>query len=241
MILKSRDKPILAMLEWIRVRLMTRLYAKKEGIEKYARKLCPSIQDKLEKLKVESRPFSATPVGSFLYEVASQYERHVVDLVKKTCSCRYWDLNGIPCKDAITTIYTNIDIPEAYTHPCYHKETYMEIYKEVLPPMPGQLEWVETGQPAPLALHIYKPPGRPPKQRKTALDEPKNPYKASRLNRPVKRGKSKKKGHNSRGCKAGITRETPWQRRLRLEREKTARGSVLAPSTKSGSAPQAAP
>ena len=52
MILKSRDKPILAMLEWIRVRLMTRLYTKKEGIQKYAGKLCPSIQDRLEKLKV---------------------------------------------------------------------------------------------------------------------------------------------------------------------------------------------
>ena len=43
MILKSRDKPILAMLEWIRIRLMTRLYRKRKGIEKYAKKLCPSI------------------------------------------------------------------------------------------------------------------------------------------------------------------------------------------------------
>ena len=73
MILKSRDKPILAMLEWIRVRLMTKLYTKREGIEKYVGKLCPSIQDKLEKLKVESKPFSATEPNSFLYEVASQY------------------------------------------------------------------------------------------------------------------------------------------------------------------------
>ena len=36
MILKSRAKPVLAILEWIRVRLMTRLYTKSEGIEKYA-------------------------------------------------------------------------------------------------------------------------------------------------------------------------------------------------------------
>ena len=102
MILKFRDKPILAMLEWIRVRLMTRLYTKRVGIQKYAGKLCPSIQDRLEKLKVKSKPFSATPVGSFLYEVGSQYERHVVDLVKKTRSCRSWDLNGISCKHVIT-------------------------------------------------------------------------------------------------------------------------------------------
>ena len=137
MILKSRDKPILVMLEWIRVRLITRLYTKREGIHKYAGKFFPSIQDRLEKLKVESKSFSITPAGSFLYEVGSQYERHVVDLVKKTCSCRSWDLNGIPCKHgihckhAITAIYTNIEIPEDYTHPCYFKETYMEIYKEV--------------------------------------------------------------------------------------------------------------
>ncbi|XP_075665367.1 uncharacterized protein LOC142635032 [Castanea sativa] len=240
--LKSRDKPILAMFEWIRVRLMTRIYTKREGIEKYTGKLYPSIQDKLETLKVESKPFSATPAGNFFYEVASQYERHVVDLVKKTCSCRYWDLNGIPCKHAIIAIYINIETPEAYTHQCYHKETYMEIYKEVLPPMPYQLEWDETGQPAPIAPHIYKPPDRPPKQRKRALDEPKNPYKASRqLNRLVSCGKCKKEWHNSRACKADITGETPWQRRQRLEREKVERGGVLTPSTRSGSAPQATP
>ena len=106
---------------------MTRLYTKRTGIKKYAGKLCPSIQDKLEKLKLESKLFSTTPAGSFLYEVASQYERHVVDLSNKTCSCRSWDLNDIPCKYAITAIYTNIETPEDYIHPCYHRETYIEI------------------------------------------------------------------------------------------------------------------
>ena len=37
MILEARNKPILAMLEWIRVRLMTKLYKKMKGIEKYIR------------------------------------------------------------------------------------------------------------------------------------------------------------------------------------------------------------
>ena len=43
MIVKARDKPILSILEWIRVRLMSKLYIKKVGIEKYGGKLCPSI------------------------------------------------------------------------------------------------------------------------------------------------------------------------------------------------------
>ena len=114
-----------------------------------------------------------------------------------------------------------IETSETYTYSCYHKETYTEIYKEVLPPILGQLEWAETRQPAPLALHIYKPPSRPPKQRKKAPDEPRNPYKASSLNRPIRCGECKKEWYNSRECKAGITGETPWQRRQMFQREKT--------------------
>ena len=37
-------------------------------------------------------------------------------------------------------------------HPCYLKETFVETYKEIIQPMPGQSEWVETNQPAPVAL-----------------------------------------------------------------------------------------
>ena len=43
MILEARDKPILAMLEWIRVRLMTKQYKKMKGIEKYTGKVCLNI------------------------------------------------------------------------------------------------------------------------------------------------------------------------------------------------------
>ena len=88
MILEARDKPILAMLEWIRVRLMTKQYKKMKGIAKYTGKICHNIQDKLEKLKHESIPFSAAPPGRFMYEVDNGRERHVIDMVRKACSCR---------------------------------------------------------------------------------------------------------------------------------------------------------
>ena len=48
MIVKARDKLILSILEWIKVRLMSKLYIKKTGIEKYGGNLYPSIQKKLE-------------------------------------------------------------------------------------------------------------------------------------------------------------------------------------------------
>ena len=108
MILLAKDKLILAMLEWIRVRLMTTLYTKRKCIEKYARQVCPNIQNKLEKLKLECVPFCATSSGRFMYEVDNDRERHVVDLTYRTCSCRICDLTGIPYKYVIVTIFKNL-------------------------------------------------------------------------------------------------------------------------------------
>ena len=145
MIVKARDKPILSMQEWIKVRLMSRLYIKKTGIEKYGVKLCPSMQDKLEKLKLESKNFYAMPSGRFVYEVDNERERHVVNLVGRTCGFRVWDLIGIPYKHRVAAIFVNREKPEDYTYPCYYKDAFVETYKALIPPMPSQSEWISSG------------------------------------------------------------------------------------------------
>ena len=76
-----------------------------------------------------------------------------------------------------------------------------------------QSEWVQTRQLAFVSPYVYKPLGRPLKLRKKAPNEPRNPYRVSRLNKTIKCGKCHKEGHNSRGCEAVITGETTWQRR----------------------------
>ena len=141
-----------------------------KGIAKYTRNVCSNIQDKLEKLKHEFIPFSATPSGRFMYEIDNGRERHVVDLVRKACSYRIWDLTGLPCKHGISTIVKNLEKVEDYVHPCYLKETFAETYKETIQPMSRQSEWVKTNQPASVAPLAYKPPSRTPKQRKRDLE-----------------------------------------------------------------------
>ncbi|XP_065637659.1 uncharacterized protein LOC111988740 [Quercus suber] len=213
MILEATDKPILAMLELIRVRLMT-----KQTIQKAE---------------------SVTPLGRFMYEVDNGRERHVVDLVRKACSCRIWDLTGLPCKHGISAIVKNLEKVEDYVHPYYLKETFVETYKKIIQPMPGQFEWVETNQPAPVAPHVYKPHGKPPKQIKRDPEELRNPYRVSRVNNTIKCEKCQKEGYNARGCKAGITGETQWQRRDRLAKSKAAQGN-RSTTTKQTATPQTA-
>ena len=58
-------------------------------------------------------------------------------------------------------------------------------------------------------------------KRKRDVDEPRNPYKVFRANKPVRCGRCQKEGHNARGCKANVTSETPWERRQRLQKGKS--------------------
>ena len=115
-------------------------------------------------------------------------ERHVVDLVNRTCSCRVWDLTGIPCKHGVATIFVNCEKLEDYTHPCYYNDAYVETYKTPIPSMPGQSEWMSSSQPKPVAPVVYRPQGRPPMKRRRDADKP-NPYKVSRANRAVRCGR----------------------------------------------------
>ena len=221
MILKARDKPILSILEWIRVRLMSIFYIKRTCIEKYHGKLCLNIQDRPEKLKVECKGFCAMLSRRFVYEVDNERERHMVDLVRKTCSCKVWDLIGIPCKHGIAAIYVNREKPEDYTHPCYYKDVYVKTYKTPLPPMPSKFKWISSGLPAPVAPNVYKPPGKPPIKRKKDADESRNPYKVSRENKLIICERCQREGHNARRCKANVTSETAWERRKRMQKAKS--------------------
>ena len=176
MILKARDKPIISMLEWIRVRLITRMYNKKSRIEKFTSDICSNIVQKLEQLKINSKSFFAIPSGCYIYEVDNEYERHVVNLTRKCCPYRVWDLTGIPCKHSVAAIYKNLERSEDYMHACFRKNAYVTAYKKMIIPLPGQDEWVETNLPTPVALIVYKPVGRPPMKRKKDANEPNNPY-----------------------------------------------------------------
>ena len=178
---------------------MSRLYIKKTDIEKSGGKLCPSIQDKLEKLKLKSKNFYAMPSGRFMYEIDNEKERHVVDLVGKTCSRRVWDLTGILYKHGVVAIFVNCEKLEDYTHPCYYKDAYVETYKTPIPPMSGQSEWILNGQPKPVAPTIYKPLNRPPIKRKIDADEPRKPYRVSRANKSVRCEKCQKEGKGMQG------------------------------------------
>uniref|UniRef100_A0A2N9EJU8 Uncharacterized protein n=1 Tax=Fagus sylvatica TaxID=28930 RepID=A0A2N9EJU8_FAGSY len=163
MILPTKDKPMMPMLEWIRVRLMTRLHTKRIVMEKHGGSVCPNVQDKLEKLKIESRSFSAMPSGYGTSQVSH-------------------------ANMGLQLFIRTVSILRTTIHDYYLKEAYLNVYSEIIHPMPGQDEWIKTGHLPPQPPHVLRPPGRPKKLRRRDPDEPRNPHKPVSVRDSTSRG-----------------------------------------------------
>ncbi|CAL5357054.1 unnamed protein product [Camellia sinensis] len=102
---------------WSRSHFIThsKMQRMKEVMRAYQGPLCPNIQKKLEKKKVESSSCIAMWSGASTYQInCFNGQQFVVDLEAHTCSCRKWDLSGIPCPHSISAIYFKHENPKDY-------------------------------------------------------------------------------------------------------------------------------
>ncbi|CAI9291251.1 unnamed protein product [Lactuca saligna] len=89
-IVGAKKKPIISMLEEVRVYVMERMYKQKGKGEKWNLDICPSIRRRIETFKEQQRYWDVTPSGPQIYEVRQLHEVYAVDLDQRTCGCRAW-------------------------------------------------------------------------------------------------------------------------------------------------------
>ena len=94
-ILLARQKPILSMLERIRLYILRRFTKKRLAGEKWKSEVGPRIFKVIEANKVLSAENIAHWAGDLDYQVSNMYgSMYKVDLGHQTCSCGRWDLSG---------------------------------------------------------------------------------------------------------------------------------------------------
>ncbi|CAK8573059.1 unnamed protein product [Lathyrus sativus] len=65
-------------------------------------------------------------------------EKYVVNLYKKECSCRLWVLTGLPCCHAMSCMKDqHLEIND-FVPDCYKKEQYAACYAHVIYPLNGE-------------------------------------------------------------------------------------------------------
>ncbi|XP_024200609.1 uncharacterized protein LOC112203945 [Rosa chinensis] len=117
----ARSKPVITCFEEIKVRMMKRIAIRKEKMSKVMDPICPRPRLILEKNKVKSAT-DCIPNGTGSHKIEVESiggSKYVVDLGRRACACRRWDLTGIPCKHAISAINFMREKPEDYVDACY--------------------------------------------------------------------------------------------------------------------------
>lgn len=123
--------------------------------------------------------------------------QYAVDLAKHTCTCRRWDLTGIPCAHGVATIYREDD-PYKYAH-----WNSLRAYTPYIHAMPSREFWPPTNHQPVAPPKYHKQAGRPKKVRGREQDEPQPPSTLNKLPKcfsKVTCGMCGKKGHNRTTC-----------------------------------------
>ncbi|XP_071728105.1 uncharacterized protein [Rutidosis leptorrhynchoides] len=102
---EARDKPIITALEYIRQYLMKRIANVITAISKCNTPLTLGATKVFDKVKKEAMKCDVIWNGDEKYQVNGHHDDQVVvDMGAKNCSCRKWDLTGIPCKHAVAAL-----------------------------------------------------------------------------------------------------------------------------------------
>ena len=204
-IMRARYMPLIDMLTEIHDMIMVRLHKKRDDMASVDCVIVPRMKKKLDLAVKESSGLKVLWDGRANYVVKGNGSSCVVNLEGRTCSCRVWDLTGIPCCHAVTAIQESRQNPIDYVDSWYTKETYMKTYSNIIEVIKGEEFWEDVpGDTVLPPLIVKKLKGWPKKmRRREGWEGPvsKGNYKRmSYRGRKMHCGYCRKEGHKINVC-----------------------------------------
>lgn len=171
-----RRKPIIELMEFIRLKMMKRLVRRKEKAEQWDTDLPPRVHRKLAKTAKFARKLLVMKATSEEFEVIDyilDIERHyMVNLKNRSCECGAWEVSDLPCKHAMACITQNNEDPANFVDEALKRSSYIHTYSSMIHPIPDPVNWPTTD------MMKLKPPlvlakvGRPKINRTREANEP---------------------------------------------------------------------
>ncbi|CAI9285468.1 unnamed protein product [Lactuca saligna] len=170
----ARKRPLLTMLEEIRIYAMERIF------------------------------WGVIYSGVQKYEVRIGNDGYAMDLTNNTCGCRSWQVSSIPCVHVVAAIsYLNRNA-EDYVIPWFHTTMFLICYNHTINPLNGSSMWPEAPYMKPLPPQKRRLPGRPTLKRKMDQSERESKGKTrhtiSKVGAVNRCTICRERGHNSSTC-----------------------------------------
>ena len=133
------------------------------------------LKQKTEGLDMSMKLCSATKAEVAFMDKEKREWKYPVDLESRTCSCRQWQITGLPCIHAlffITTLSGPAGNIQQYVHEYYSVARFKDTYAVPLPTLEGKHQWDVVNPGFKLRAPVLKrAKGRPRKSRIRARSE----------------------------------------------------------------------
>ncbi|XP_039114636.1 uncharacterized protein LOC120249979 [Dioscorea cayenensis subsp. rotundata] len=192
---EARHLPVTNMVDSIRFKLMGMLCHRREQSQRWERRICPVIHRKIEELVEESRNLLVGRSDGDHFEVVDQ-KNYCISLNARTCSCRRWQVYGIPCKHACAAILQTDTNIHRYIVDYFTVDSYRQAYAEAIFPVPDNDKPDDINRELLVRPPITKKPvGRLRRKRLGSQPSSVHELRCSRCHDA---------GHNSRSCNVSI-------------------------------------
>ncbi|GJZ13923.1 transposase, MuDR, MULE transposase domain protein [Tanacetum coccineum] len=189
-----RYQPVLNLLDGIREMLMARFDKKRRVVRKWKGTLVPAAKTYLKNISKNLGEYAICRSSDNRAEVKHKGKRWEVVLDEKKCTCRVWQVKGLPCVHAVAFIAFIRDSSwDKYVDPYFTIQKFKETYALEIAPLPTMDHWVPRESGEKIFPPVFKRPiGRPRKNRIVAHDESKRKNRCPRC---------LKTGHHAKNCK----------------------------------------
>ncbi|KAL5540126.1 hypothetical protein UlMin_044275 [Ulmus minor] len=141
-LLKERELPVIALVEEMRSLVQRWHYERQMEAEKCKTRLTPSAETLLSEQYQLSMRMRLDPASNTVYTVLDGDKNRVVDLQARTCSCRQFQLEQLPCAHAMIAIrHSKRDVYD-FCSEYYNSSTWKPTYTGVVYSLPHQGDWV---------------------------------------------------------------------------------------------------
>ncbi|KAL3358819.1 hypothetical protein AABB24_015751 [Solanum stoloniferum] len=198
-------KSIITMLEEIRHKIMNRHVDMRRFANTWITDVSPMARLILEENKDISKRCKVLWNGDSGFEISEGDTRFIVNQVRRTCTCRSWQLRGIPFPHAVCAFYHLDQEPENEIESWYRHEVFLKAYQYSIQHIPNMKMWPESNNPSIEPPEVKPMPGRPGRCRRKQKDEPRKKYgKLSKKGVKMTCSRCHQLGHNKSACKSVI-------------------------------------
>lgn len=192
-ILEARELPIIQVIKLIHSKLMEEFEQRRSRSSTWSSILAPSAEKRIMEARTLAVKYKVLRSDEVEFEVLSAERSDIVNIGSRTCSCRDWQLYGMPCSHAVAALLSCKKDVYDFTEKYFTAASYRESYSKEVHPISDKLEWSRARLVRPPKCR--RPPGRPEKKRLCVEDH-------NREKHTVRCGKCNQTGHYKTTCKA---------------------------------------